>query len=162
MGGAPSLTTHSSSNNRHHDDHTEDNQSFNKYIYYAIKQLNFVEFAFYNQKINKSTYETEMEAAISKYTQMVSRVDNFDIEKFCTEYRLKESDNWAYHKIKKGLGKTQDLQNNTFRAQMKLLEELRDALETIQARWNNCSVYHIKTPIANCVSGIQKCKDLGC
>jgi hypothetical protein len=55
---------------------------FKKYIYTIIKQLNFAEFAYYFQKIDKSKYESEIEDIMKRYGEMSERVKDFDIEKF--------------------------------------------------------------------------------
>ena len=48
----------------------------------AIKQLNFIEFAYYNQKIDRSRYEEELEDVMNKYKDMSGRIPDFDFEAF--------------------------------------------------------------------------------
>jgi hypothetical protein len=54
---------------------------------------------------------------------------------------LKESDQWALHKLRKTLGGSKDIEMRSFKALMKLLEMIRDFVATLEARFKNPSVY---------------------
>jgi len=99
---------------------------------------------------------------MSKYKDITGRITDFDIEKFFEDYKLKDTDQWALHKIRKSLGGQKDLEMKSLKASMKLLEMMRDCLATLEARWNNCSVYLIKGPIKDIVDSANECKNLGC
>ena len=65
---------------------SQGDDSFNKLIFGIVKQLNFCEFAFFNQKIDKQKYDSELEDLMRRFQQMCERVENFNVDEFFNNY----------------------------------------------------------------------------